>query len=46
MSKKLFTPKKNQGKVFTTLGASNHTSAERDTNDYYAKGEPTIKWFN
>ena len=36
MSKKLFTPKKNQGKVFTTLGASNHTSAERETNDYYA----------
>ena len=36
MNKKLFTPKKNQGKVFTTLGASSHTSAERETNDYYA----------
>lgn len=33
----------NYNSIFKTLGASNHTSEEREINDYYATDPNTIK---
>lgn len=32
----------NQKSIYTTLGASNHTEKERETNDYYATDSKAI----
>ena len=35
--------KGNYNSVFKTLGASNHTSEEREANDYYATNPETLE---
>ena len=35
--------KGNYNSVFKTLGASNHTSEEREVNDYYATNPETLE---